>query len=59
MSFNNSCVDYIRFTRELKACILELQDLRTSELGTKVHRPHGREWRSFLVCREFVDPLAT
>jgi hypothetical protein len=47
------------FFRELKVDILQLQDLRTSEVGTKLDKPHGRDWRSFLVCREYVDPLAT
>ena len=47
------------FFRELKAGILKLQDLRTNEVGTKLDKLHGQDWRSFLVCREFVDPLAT
>ena len=28
-----------------------------SDVSTKFDRPHGRDWRSFLVKREFVDPL--
>ena len=47
------------FLRELKAGVLKLKDFRTSEVGTNFDRPHGRDWRSFLVCGEFVDPLAT
>ena len=46
------------YFEELKANILKLQDLRTSEVGTKFERPHEPDWRSFLVCREFVNPLA-
>jgi hypothetical protein len=48
------------FFRKLKADILKIQDLWTSEVGTNLERPHGGgEWRSFLVCREFIDPFAT
>ena len=47
------------FLRELGACIFKLEDLQTSEVGTNLDKPHGRNWRSFLVSREFVDPLAS
>ena len=30
-----------------------------SEVSAKFDRPHVRDWRSFLVMREFFDPLAT
>ena len=30
-----------------------------NEFSVKFNKPHGRDWRSFLVRRKFVDPLAT
>ena len=36
--------------------MLKLKDLRSSEIGTNLHKPDGRDRRSFLVSREFVDP---
>ena len=47
------------FLWELKAVIFKLEDLRTSEVGTKLDRPRGRDWRLFLVSRIFVDSLAS
>jgi hypothetical protein len=49
----------MHFFRELKVGVFKRQDLRTSEVGTKLDMPHMQDWRSFLVCREFVDLLAT
>ena len=48
------------FFRELKSAILKLQDLWSSDVGTNLHRPdRGGGRRSFLVSKEFVDPLVT
>jgi hypothetical protein len=46
------------FYRELKTDILKLQDLRMSKVGTKLDMPHGRDVRSFLVCKKIVDLIA-
>ena len=47
------------FLGELKAGVFKFKDIQTSEVSAKFDRPHGWDWRSFLVNREFVDPLAT
>ena len=52
-------VGVMRSFCELESGIFELHDLRTSEVGTNLHRLEGRDRRSFLVSREFIGPFAT
>jgi hypothetical protein len=58
-SIEEACGRDAFFLRELEAGVFNLQDFRTSEVGTKLDMPHGRDRMSFLVNREFVDSLAT
>ena len=39
----------------MKAHIFKLKELHTSEVSVKLEMPHGRDWRSILVSKEFVD----
>jgi hypothetical protein len=45
--------------QEFKAGIFKLKDLQTSEVNAKLDMPHGHDWRSLMVSKYFVDPLAT
>jgi hypothetical protein len=47
------------FVRELESGIFKLHDLRTREVGTKLDMPHGKNRRSILVSKKFIDSLAT
>ena len=46
------------FSGESNTNIFKFKDLYTSKVSAKYARPQGRDWRSSLVRREFIDPFA-